>query len=387
MENLMNIKLEIIKYIKLALALVLVSMLSACLSNPSKPEANPPAAVAKQEPPPIKPNAPAKNEGAGGKADTTKELEALNLAAPKAGHFLQANFEHKVEDAPIVRIKNNTLSYTYDKAGTATKPQMTGFRQAFYDESGNLVGISMGNSKFIAGKDSYNKMFANKLNSTNAFKLYSLKTAADSTKYTFEDAGIKEGGNKAGIYIDHNQTYVWRDPAVAGWNYQTFGFFNKQTVTGHDPSTGFQSIGVGTTQAQLPTEGKAVYNGYSMGLYQASGKVHDTIADVKVDVNFGKRQINFISFNTKTYERTYQGEKYTLGAAQSAQQLNLKASASFNTGDTKFSTTKVEVFADSDLKGRLNGRFYGDKAAEVGGTFGVAGGGKIYIGGFGAKRK
>lgn len=372
---------------KLSLTLILAASLSACLSNPSKPKAENPSPVAEQEAPPIKPNAPANNNNPGGQADTTPELEALNLPAPKAGGFLQANFEHKVEDAPIVRIQNNTIKYDFDTAGTATKPQMTGFRQAFYDENGNLFAISMGNSKFIVGNASYNKIFANKLNSTNAFKLFSLKTAADSTKHTFEDAGIKEGGNKAGIYIDHNQTYVWRDPAVAGWNYQTFGFFNKQTVKGYDSSTGFQSIGVGTTTAQLPTKGKATYNGYATGLYQASGKTYDAISDVKVDVNFAKRKVDFVSINTKTYERTYTGEKYTLKAAQSAQQLNLKATANFNTGATKFSTTQVEVFADSDLKGRLDGRFYGDKAAEVGGTFGLGGGGKTYIGGFGAKRK
>lgn len=389
----MNMQNRTKKYIQLSLTLVLATTLSACLSTPSKPKANNPTPVAKPEPKPIKPNDPADPKPPGGPVDTTPELKALNLPAPKAGSFLQANFEHNPDDAPIVKLSDGKLYYDYEKSQTRYKtPMVSGIHKVLYKD-GKIIAMIMGHGRFYPKGHKYEKFnlrFSDRLDGNKRLRHFTA-SASQKIKDAVKDVGLLEGGKKAGVYMKEDSSYIWRDPVVAGWNYQTFGYFKQKIKKGGKTFDGYQSIGVGTTTAQLPTEGKASYNGYSTGLYQVSGKVHDTIADVKVDVNFGKREVKFSTLNTKTYERKYTGpstqKKYTLGKAQSAQQLNLKATANFNKGSTKFSTTKVGAFGDDDLKGRLDGRFYGDKAAEVGGTFGLEGNGKNYMGGFGAKRK
>ncbi len=385
-------------YTRLISTLILAGALGACVSSPSKPSGTTPPPpteeVTKEEAPPIKPNDPATGENAGGEADTTPELEALNLPAPAAGSFLQTGINHVIADAPIVRIYDG-LKYTAYDNGNKKK---SGFLSAKY-ENGKLVSILMGHVKpfdFFADK------LENNLANTEPYKLFNPKTQADLNTlntsrvdgYIVQDAGIKSGdADKAGIYTNTNNEYIWRDPAVAGWNYQTFGRLTQPNAT--RAQNGFQSIGLVTTQAQLPTNGKATYNGYSIGMYQTDSKVYDVTSDVRVDVNFAKRKVDFASTNPKKYEREYTNASspaYTLKDGVAAPSLTLTASATFNAGESKFSATDLTAPLHPELKnpkkgGRLDGRFYGDKAAEVGGTFGLGGGGKTYIGGFGAKRK
>ncbi|MDO5090580.1 MAG: transferrin-binding protein-like solute binding protein [Cardiobacteriaceae bacterium] len=191
-----------------------------------------------------------------------------------------------------------------------------------------------------------------------------------------------------------------RDPAAAGLSYTTFGAYSSKFVHGtRDVNIGYQSIGQKVTE--LPTAGSAKYTGLGhayisdLAAERTSGVDKNQVTmDVVIDANFGGRSLSFNTNNS--YIHTYE----TLNGVadqhiiQHRPDLNLHGSASWNPVVGDF-TGQVRN-EGGNLTGKIEGSFYGPKAAEVGGVFGLSGQDALdpnskthrvhYVGGFAAQR-
>jgi hypothetical protein len=93
--------------------------------------------------------------------------------------------------------------------------------------------------------------------------------------------------------------------------------------------------------------------------------------------DFQNRNIQFsttgtLLTNTSTFVRT---ENPT---------LDLRGNWSYAAGTSQFSGGVNTV--NGDLTGNASGRFFGPSAQEIGGVYGLSGGGASLLGGFGGKR-
>lgn len=192
-----------------------------------------------------------------------------------------------------------------------------------------------------------------------------------------------------------------RDPAAAGWSYNTFGVFKE----GDDIA--YQSIGVKTkTDAQLredadkdsetskkyvkkylPYYGRATYT----GIGHAYHNNEQVTMNVKVDADFHDRHLNFETSNAATHdiELNSSTKEVVKHMTRARPDLDLKGAADWAADVADFRGKVHNV--GGNLEGQLEGSFYGDGAAEVGGVYGLHGKDKEgkpvnYVGGFGAKR-
>lgn len=205
-----------------------------------------------------------------------------------------------------------------------------------------------------------------------------------------EDEKDKDGKVKQRSYL--------RDPVAAGWSYNTFGVFQDSTKS---IERGYQSIGVKTrTNAQkrkeadesfeadeeylkkgfLPYYGRATYT----GIGHAYHNDEQVTMNVKVDADFHDRHLNFETSNATAH--TFEKEGHLTRVRPD---LDLKGAADWAADVADFRGKVHNV--GGNLEGQLEGSFYGDNAAEVGGVYGLHGKDKEgkpvnYVGGFGAKR-
>lgn len=197
---------------------------------------------------------------------------------------------------------------------------------------------------------------------------------------------------------DKNKKSYLRDPVAAGWSYNTFGVFQEKR--GNSDVRGYQSIGIKTkTSAKyrkeadenfddktylegkfLPYYGRATYT----GIGHAYHNDEQVTMNVKVDADFHDRHLNFETSNATAH--TFEKEGHLTRVRPD---LDLKGAADWAADVADF---KGKVHnAGGNLEGQLEGSFYGDNAAEVGGVYGLHGKDKEgkpvnYVGGFGAKR-
>lgn len=189
-----------------------------------------------------------------------------------------------------------------------------------------------------------------------------------------------------------------RDPVAAGWSYNTFGVFQDSTKS---IERGYQSIGIKTpTSAKerkkadesfeadedylkkgfLPYYGRATYT----GIGHAYHNDEQVTMNVKVDADFHDRHLNFETSNATAH--TFEKEGHLTRVRPD---LDLKGAADWAADVADFKGKVHNV--GGNLEGQLEGSFYGPKAAEVGGVYGLHGKDKEgkpvnYVGGFGAKR-
>lgn len=177
----------------------------------------------------------------------------------------------------------------------------------------------------------------------------------------------------------------FRNPAAAGWSYQTFGYFFGSANNGfldrsRDPFVGYQSIGKQTLPSQMPKGGSADYNGISHGYYNGN----QVTALNKLHANFGRRNISYETTGVSQLH-TFEGTDHVI---EDKPNFNLSGSASWAANTSDFSG---DIRTAEGLTGKWQGRFYGPNADEVGGVFGLQGtatdGSAVqYVGGFGAER-
>ncbi|WP_052122330.1 transferrin-binding protein-like solute binding protein [Chelonobacter oris] len=308
--------------------------------------------------------------------EQTAPLPAANKAKAQAGHFLTPNFTYNEFTSSIVRLHHSTVDgetenrveFKVKKGGTGDI-YFAGLRHVTYSEDGKLSAILTGASKPFA-------LFSHKLGE----KLEHVTTYRPGIDgQDGLDGGLKAGGQYAGVYTSNaSPAYFFRDPAVADWNYQTYGSFK---ATGNiEADAVYQSIGDQTPVASLPTQGQGEYKGISSGTKHRSNGTDLITADVTVKADFGKRELEFKTDNTKVYQ-------FDKNEGTEKADLDLSGTAKWHSASNNF---KGEIkTADQKMTGQVDGRFYGPNADEIGGVFGVSNSDKSenYLGGFGARRE
>lgn len=351
--------------------------------------------------------------GGGGAAAPTPTpaldtITKLNEAPPTAG-FLGAGVakdgkEHSVEvntgkDLTNPLTPTAYAEYTISEGATARELSASGAKKI--KESGNkrlglrkilvkdgaVTGVVSGNVKaiFATKMEQFRNLAVDEID-TNA-KINSTEIGGGSNGNVKVITNVAQAGEAAFASRtgDDGRTKYWIiDPVTAGWNYQTYaGFENTQDTL--SAAGGFQSFGTLTTD--LPNDGTATYTGKSsakVSTHDASGVVGGArlVSDVTVKADFAKRSLDFTTSNTKGV--TVGNDIYT---DDGFDKYNLSGQASWEDSSNVFkgnvATTGAEKF-----QGDINGRFYGGKAAEIGGTYGLVSEdkSKAITGGFGAKR-
>ena len=184
-----------------------------------------------------------------------------------------------------------------------------------------------------------------------------------------------------GVYIinfgDGTQI-VLHDPSAAGWTYQTFAHYTDPK--GH-VYQGYQSLGDETDFTDLPAKGTATYKGISTAYVVTDNNNRQLTSNVMAIVDFGLKGVRFETSNSH-FHTLENGKR----VSKADKNYDFKGTASWKDGN--LFSGKVST-ADGKLSGNLNGKFYGPKAAEIGGTYGLKNkdATEHLIGGYGAKRQ
>ena len=180
-----------------------------------------------------------------------------------------------------------------------------------------------------------------------------------------------------------NATAIVIDPTTSplGWNYQTFGVWNRATsLTSFD--AGVFSFGSPTPATALPTTGTATFNGLANGFFvDSTHTAFFTTAQMTANVIWSTTAptITFSTTNTTVVGITAPS---SIGTSNSG--LNLNAAIAYPAGTNAFSGT---VTSNNGMTGTLTGRYFGPNAEEVGGLYNLSNPAVgTMMGGFGGKR-
>ena len=184
-----------------------------------------------------------------------------------------------------------------------------------------------------------------------------------------------------GVYVinfDDGTKIVLHDPSAAGWTYQTFAHYTDPK--GH-VYQGYQSLGDETDFTDLPAKGTATYKGISTAYVVTDNNNRQLTSNVMAIVDFGLKGVRFETSNSH-FHTLENGKR----VSKADKNYDFKGTASWKDGN--LFSGKVST-ADGKLSGNLNGKFYGPKAAEIGGTYGLKNkdATEHLIGGYGAKRQ
>ena len=180
----------------------------------------------------------------------------------------------------------------------------------------------------------------------------------------------------------------FRSPGMAGWSYQTFGYFFGSANNGfldrsRDAFVGYQSIGRPTLPNEMPTTGSAEYSGLAHGYYNGN----QVTSLNRIHADFGTRSLNYETTGASQLH-TFEGDDKNVHVVEDKPQFNLTGTATWGERSGDFSGP---IRTAEGLSGSMQGRFYGDNAQEIGGVFGMQGvatdGSAVqYLGGFGGRR-
>ena len=184
-----------------------------------------------------------------------------------------------------------------------------------------------------------------------------------------------------GVYVINfvdGTKIVLHDPSAAGWTYQTFAHYTDPK--GH-VYQGYQSLGDETVFTTLPAKGTATYKGISTAYVVTDKNNRQLTSNVMAIVDFGLKGVRFETSNSH-FHTLENGKR----VSKADKNYDFKGTASWKDGN--LFSGKVST-ADGKLSGNLNGKFYGPKAAEIGGTYGLKNkdATEHLIGGYGAKRQ
>lgn len=164
-----------------------------------------------------------------------------------------------------------------------------------------------------------------------------------------------------------------------GWNYQTFGVWERSTSTTSFDSGAF-SFGSLTPGSAIPTTGLATFNGLANGFFvDNTNTAFFTTANMTANVDWATRSIGFSTSNTHQVGLTAPSSAGVLNSA-----LNFNGTLTYAAGINAFSgpvNTGGNV-----MTGNVSGKFYGPNAEEMGGVYSLGGNGANMMGGFGGKR-
>ncbi|HEX6157450.1 MAG TPA: transferrin-binding protein-like solute binding protein [Burkholderiales bacterium] len=169
------------------------------------------------------------------------------------------------------------------------------------------------------------------------------------------------------------------NPYALGWNYQSFGAWNRQNTAGSG-AISVSSFWHATPASAVPTSGSATFTGKSSGFYVSpAGQGSIAAADITVNANFSTRSLGFTTSAT-TIARD-------LKAPITAPHLNLSGMFTYSAGTNAFAGTVTN--AGGTMTGASKGQFYGPAAQELGGVFNLKSStsAEAFTGAYGAKRQ
>jgi len=211
-------------------------------------------------------------------------------------------------------------------------------------------------------------------------------TTGDGDRLVFDSAQgasfapIANGTATAALSADQSEIAIAVEPLVQGWNYQTFGVWQRSPAETRVGRAGAISTGNFTAANNVPSIGTATFTGAAAGIYQpADGSASGLVsAQMALAVDFSDRVAGFATAGSAI---SFDGGQ-TFSASPA---LDLTGSLQVaNNQNAMAGTVRTQ---SPRMSGDINGKFYGPNAQEVGGTFGLKGSGvETYIGGFGGKR-
>jgi len=186
------------------------------------------------------------------------------------------------------------------------------------------------------------------------------------------------GAATVAINKDFTELAIATDPATQGWNYQTFGVWQRYPSSTDTGRIGAISTGAFTDANRIPTTSSAIFTGSAAGVYQFSSLTsYLASADMALNVNFANRTASFATSNTYISND---------GGASSSPYSSIDLSGSMTLIPNQ-NNMYGAVTSRNGMTGIMHARFYGPNAEEVGGTFGVSGSGvQTFVGGFGGTR-
>lgn len=202
----------------------------------------------------------------------------------------------------------------------------------------NFNGSSTGNSGYDAGMNA-------------------LKTGAISNPVF---SGVK------GYYGDTSDVFL-RDPAAAGFEYQTFGqVFDQRGSLGY--------VSVGHTYSPADTANiTATYKGGAMGTFDGASEV---ISDMTAKLNWGA--------SAKTLEVTTSNSHISTNNIANTRYTPISKDTRFDFTETMTWNAAESQFKNNNATGRLYGK---NEASEVGGTIDKVIDGKTYLGAYGGVKQ
>jgi len=164
-----------------------------------------------------------------------------------------------------------------------------------------------------------------------------------------------------------------------GWNYQTFGVWERSTSTTSFDAGAF-SFGSPTPASAIPTTGTATFTGLANGFFvDSTNAAFFTTANMTAVVTWATPNIAFTTTNTHQVSLTAPSSAGVLNTT-----LDLTGNFNYTAGVNAFGGA-VHNTANS-LTGSITGRYYGPNAEEIGGVYSVGGTAGTMMGGFGGKR-
>lgn len=169
-----------------------------------------------------------------------------------------------------------------------------------------------------------------------------------------------------GLAGSDNTVIFLRDPAAAGFKYQSFG-----QVFDMSGSAGYVSVGKIFTPADTATV-QATYKGGAMGTYDGASEV---VSDMTAKLNWGA--------TVKTLDVEMTNSQISRNNIVQGNYVPVTKDARFDMKETLTWDSEQKIFENDIAVGNL----YGDNAAEVGGTFYKEIEGKVYQGAFGGVKQ
>ena len=178
---------------------------------------------------------------------------------------------------------------------------------------------------------------------------------------------------------DGRSEAIAADATRIGWEYQTYGTWATGLNTGSG-TVGTFSVGSSTPGKSIPLAGSASYSGSSGGRYvDPTGTPFFTRSAFNATADFAARTVDVSTTGTALYSDVRTFNTNDAG-------LNFNGQLTYAAGSNQISG--VVSSSDDTMSGKVNARFFGPRAQEVGGTFSLEqnSGDAAYAGSFGADR-
>lgn len=180
---------------------------------------------------------------------------------------------------------------------------------------------------------------------------------------------------------DSNDWALATEPlhANVNWKYQSIAVWTEPD--NGSGKYGGTSVGAQTEGSSIPS-GNATFSGFAGGFYSdASNNIYVVQSDLSATANFGTNSVAISATNTG--KQLYNGNDGSFGTYANDANLNFSGTLTYPANTNTLTGT---ITTTSGMSGPSQSKFYGPNANEIGGAFNLTGGGKTYVGAFGAKQ-